>query len=54
VLDYQGNEVAQPVNKVMSPGHYDIQWDGSFLPAGIYTCKLSVDGVMMVKQMVRL
>ena|GEM_PF-1831904 len=53
VLDCQGNEVARPVNKVMSPGHYDIEWDGSFLPTGIYTCILLVNGVIMVKQMVR-
>jgi|GEM_PF-1424391 len=54
VSDCQGNEVARPVNKIMSTGHYDNEWNGSFLPAGIYTCILSVDGVMKDKKMVHI
>ena len=40
VYDIRGKLVKTLVNEIKSPGTYEVQWDASLLPAGIYMCKL--------------
>jgi len=46
-----GQRVMQLVNKSQSPGRYNIQWDASVAPTGIYYYRLEVDGVSLTKKM---
>ena len=46
-----GQRVMQLVNKSQSPGRYNVQWDASVAPTGIYYYRLEVDGVSLTKKM---
>jgi hypothetical protein len=52
VYDILGNEVAQLVNEVKSPGSYTIAFDGSNLVSGVYFYKLRAGGNVFTKKMV--
>ena len=53
IYDSFGSLVNNPVNAYQLQGRYEISWDGSGLPAGIYYCRLDAGkmsvGVKMVK-----
>ncbi|HXF99330.1 MAG TPA: T9SS type A sorting domain-containing protein, partial [Bacteroidota bacterium] len=52
VYDVLGREVATLVNEVKSPGTYDVQWDASGQPSGIYFYKLEAGNLSAVRKMV--
>lgn len=46
-----GQRVTQLVNKSQSPGRYNVQWDASVAPTGIYYYRLEVGDVSLTKKM---
>ncbi len=40
VFDALGGEIATLVNEQLNPGTYEINWDGTNYPSGIYFCRL--------------
>ncbi len=55
VYDVLGNEVATLVNKKQNAGSYQVEFDGSNLPSGIYLYSLEADGnVLDTKRMILL
>ena len=51
VFNILGNEIATLVNKEMPSGKYEINFDGSELPSGIYLIRLQVDSFVQTKKM---
>jgi choice-of-anchor B domain-containing protein len=43
VYDVLGNEVATPVSENLKPGTYEVEWDGSYYPSGVYYYTLTVN-----------
>jgi len=54
VYDILGKEVTTLVNKKQSSGNYDVEFDGSDLPSGVYFYRLQADGFMETKKMILL
>jgi hypothetical protein len=55
VYDILGKEVAILVNEKQSPGTYEVTWDGSNYPSGIYFYSLFADGNLIeTKKMILL
>lgn len=52
VYDILGKEVAQLVNEELSPGSYNVDFDGSHLVSGVYFYKLVTRDHSMVKKMI--
>ncbi|MCX6165495.1 MAG: T9SS type A sorting domain-containing protein, partial [Ignavibacteriae bacterium] len=44
VYNILGKEVATLVNEKQSPGLYEVSWDGSAYPSGVYFYSLFADG----------
>ncbi len=51
VYDILGREVATLVNEQLQPGTYEVDFDGSNLPSGIYFYKLTSDDFSQTKKM---
>ena len=51
VYDVLGNEVATLVNEYKSPGNYEVEFDASDLPSGIYAYKLTADNYSSIRKM---
>lgn len=51
IYDILGNEIVKPVNEYQSPGEYEIKFDGSRLPSGVYFYSLSMDNFQLTKKM---
>jgi photosystem II stability/assembly factor-like uncharacterized protein len=45
IYDILGKEVAMLVNEKQSPGVYEVTWDASQFPSGVYVYQLSIDNV---------
>jgi len=54
IYDVLGNEIKTLVNKVKPAGLYDIEFDGSSLPSGIYLYKLQTPNFTQTKKMILL
>jgi len=54
VFDVLGNETATLVNEKQQAGSYNIEFDGSNLPSGIYFYRLKTDNFIEVKRMMLL
>ncbi len=54
VYDILGREVASLVNERLSPGSYEVEWDGSDYPSGVYFYKLITSGYTETRKMVLL
>jgi hypothetical protein len=52
VYDILGREIATLVNEQLTPGTYEVEWDGSNCPSGVYFYKLITDGFVDVKKMI--
>jgi hypothetical protein len=52
VYDILGKEIVTLVNEKLSPGTYDVNFDGSNLPSGIYFYKLETGNFSDIKRMV--
>ena len=51
VFDVLGNEVKTLVNEIKPSGYYEVQFDGSGLPSGIYYYKLEAGSFSQVRKM---
>jgi len=54
VFDAKGNEVVVLVNKKLNPGTYEIEFDGSNLPSGVYFYKLEAGTFSSAKKLILL
>ncbi len=54
VFDILGRETAALVNKQLSPGTYELQWDASNYPSGIYYYRLQAGDFSETKKMILL
>jgi hypothetical protein len=52
VYDLLGKEIQTLVNEQFSPGTYEVDFDGSSLPSGVYYYKLETDSFTETKKMV--
>ena len=54
IYDLLGREVATLVNEVKPAGTYEIEFDASDLPSGVYFYKLSAGSFISTKKMILL
>ncbi len=54
IYDVLGREIAVLVNERLKPGTYEVEWDASNYPSGVYLYKLSTDNFKESKKMVLL
>jgi hypothetical protein len=52
VYDILGNKTRTLVNNKLSPGQYEVVFDGTYLPSGIYLYRLTSNGYFQTKKMV--
>jgi hypothetical protein len=52
INDVIGREVTVLLNKEMKPGSYEVNWDASAYPSGVYFYKLTANGFTDTKKMV--
>ena len=52
VYDVLGSEVATLVNREMPAGIYEVNFDASMLPSGVYFYRLQAGGFIQTKQMI--
>lgn len=51
IYDVLGNEVTTLVNENLSPGSYQVQWDGSSFSSGVYYYKIETDSYSETRKM---
>ncbi|MCR4440053.1 MAG: T9SS type A sorting domain-containing protein [bacterium] len=51
VCDVLGREVAVLVSARLSAGRHKVEWDAGAVPAGVYLCRLTTEGLAAVKKM---
>jgi len=54
VYDLLGREVATLVNKQLKPGLYEVEWDGTNYPSGVYLYQLNAGDFRDTKRLVLL
>jgi hypothetical protein len=54
IYDIIGREIATLVNEELTPGIYEVQWDGSNYPSGVYYYRLKAGDYSDTKKMVLL
>jgi hypothetical protein len=54
IYDVLGREIAILVNEQLSPGTYEVEWDGSNYPSGVYFYRLTAENYSETKRMVLL
>lgn len=52
VYDILGKEVANLVNENKEAGYYDIEFNASNLPSGVYICRLTTSGFTQARKMI--
>ncbi len=52
VFDILGNEIATLVNEPKAPGYYEVKFDGSNLPSGIYFYRLESGNFVQTKKLI--
>lgn len=52
VFNVLGNEIVTLVNEVKQPGSYNVEFNGSDLPSGVYFAKLSIGELNVVRKLV--
>ena len=51
IFDILGKEIETLVNKKLSPGSYNVDWNASQYPSGVYFYKITTDGFSNTKRM---
>jgi Secretion system C-terminal sorting domain len=51
IYDILGREIAEPINELLKPGTYEIQWDASVFPSGVYYYRLETPYFTSTKKM---
>jgi flagellar hook assembly protein FlgD len=54
IYDILGREIATIVNQELKPGSYNVDWDGTNYPGGVYLYKLQAGDYSSVKKMILL
>ena len=54
VYNILGKEIATLVNEVLQPGSYEVTFDGSIFPSGIYFYQLTTNDFIETKKLVLL
>jgi len=54
IYDLLGREVATLVNEELSPGSYEVTWDATGFPSGVYFYRLSAGELMETKRLILL
>jgi hypothetical protein len=54
IFDVLGREVAVLVNRRQSPGNYEVRWDASNNPSGVYFYQLITNNNIEMKKMILL
>jgi len=54
IYDVLGREVAVIVNEKLAPGTYDVEWDASSFPSGVYFCSMKAGDFSAVQKMILL
>lgn len=44
LFDIQGREVQVLIDKILTAGNYNLKWDASNYPSGVYLCKMQANG----------
>lgn len=52
IYNVQGSEIATLVNQVHQPGEYNVVWNASSYPSGVYFYKMNMDNYSKVKKMI--
>lgn len=52
IYDLLGREIQTLINKELKPGTYEVSWDGTNYPSGVYFYRLSTDSYSETKKMV--
>lgn len=52
IFDILGREVANPVNEKLIEGTYEVEWDASNYPSGIYFYKMITESFITTKKMI--
>ncbi|OYV84512.1 MAG: hypothetical protein B7Z63_06815 [Ignavibacteriae bacterium 37-53-5] len=52
VFDVAGRSIATLVSGHQSPGHYEIRFDGSKLPSGVYFLRIEAGGLSQTRKMI--
>ena len=52
VYDILGKEISVLVNEKLSAGSYEVSWNGSGYPSGVYFYKIMTDDYVDVKKMI--
>ncbi len=52
IYDVLGNEVATLVNQQLQPGTYEVEWNASAYPSGVYFYRLETESFVETKRMV--
>ncbi|MBI3005476.1 MAG: T9SS type A sorting domain-containing protein [Ignavibacteriales bacterium] len=52
IYNLLGQEVASLVNEEMKPGSYEVTWDATGFPSGVYFYRLTTDGFLETKKLV--
>lgn len=51
IFDILGREIASPVNEQLIPGHYEVNFEASSYPSGVYFYRLSTNEFVETKRM---
>ncbi|HMT12777.1 MAG TPA: T9SS type A sorting domain-containing protein, partial [Ignavibacteria bacterium] len=51
IFDVTGKEITALVNEEMDAGTYEVSWDGSNYPSGVYFCELTTEGFTQTRKM---
>ncbi|MBU1936638.1 T9SS type A sorting domain-containing protein [bacterium] len=52
IFDLLGREITTLMNGTVSAGSYDVLWDASDLPSGIYLCRMEAEGYVQTQKLV--
>jgi len=54
IFDVLGREITTLVNEQLKPGTYEVTWDASNFPSGVYFYRLETKGYSEAKKMILL